>query len=84
MSHGLDGVGRVRLTELIVVAALISTLVTAVAVGDQARLRQLMLGRDRAARAARLRARRAEAVALDRISAQGQAGRSGERAASAA
>lgn len=80
LSHGLDGVGRVRLTELIVAAALVSTLVTAVAVGDQARLRQLMLGRDRAARAARLRARRAEAAAQ----ALSQAERPRERVASVA
>lgn len=84
LSHGLDGVGRVRLTQLIVVAALISTLVTAVAVGDQARLRQLMLGRDRAARAARLRARRAEAAAQGQGSAQGHAGRSREHVANLA
>jgi len=88
LSHGLDGVGRVRLTELIVVAALISTLVTAVAVGDQARLRQLMLGRDRAARAARLRARRAEAAAQGQGQgqglAQGEAGRPRGRVASVA
>jgi integral membrane sensor domain MASE1 len=83
-AHGLDGVSRVRLTELIALAALISTLVTAVAVGDQARLRQLMLGRDRAARAARLRARRAEAAARGQGSTQGEAASARERVASVA
>ena len=84
LAHGLDGAGRVRLTELIVVAALVSTLVTAVAVGDQARLRQLMLARDRAARAARLRARRAEAAAQAQGAAQSQPGRQRQRVASVA
>jgi integral membrane sensor domain MASE1 len=64
-SPGLDAVGRVRLAELSIAAALICTLVTAVAVGEQTRLRRLMLGRDRAARAARLRARRAERAAAE-------------------
>jgi len=62
-SSGLDGVGRVRMTELIIATALFTTLVTAIVVGEQTRLRELMLGRDRAARAARERARRAEAAA---------------------
>jgi integral membrane sensor domain MASE1 len=66
LGHGapaLDTVGRVRLTELIIATALFTTLVTAIAIGEQTRLRQLMLGRDRAARAARERARRAESAA---------------------
>jgi len=67
----LDAAGRVRLTELVMAAAMVSTLVTAVAVGEQTRLRQLMLGRDRAARAARERARRAERAAAE---AQGLGG----------
>jgi integral membrane sensor domain MASE1 len=78
LSAGLDWLGRVRLAELVIAAALISTLVTAVAVGEQTRLRQLMLGRDRAARAARLRARRAESAAAE---AQGKAARPRERVA---
>jgi integral membrane sensor domain MASE1 len=65
LAPGLGAAGRVRLTELVVAAALITTLVTAVAVGEQTRLRRLMLGRDRAARAARLRARRAERAAAE-------------------
>ncbi len=76
LSVGLDAVGRVWLTELVVAAALISTLVTAIAVGEQTRLRQLMLGRDRAARAARLRARRAENAAAE---AQGKTAARRER-----
>lgn len=68
---GPESAGRVRVTELVIAAALFSTLVTAIAVGEQTRLRQLMLGRDRAARAARQRARRAESAA-----AESQAGQS--------
>jgi integral membrane sensor domain MASE1 len=64
---GLDARGRVHLTELVIAAALFTTLVTAVAVAEQTRLRQLMLGRDRAARAALARARRAESVAAEAI-----------------
>jgi integral membrane sensor domain MASE1 len=37
-SPGLDSVGRVRLTELVIAAALFCTLVTAIAVGEQTRL----------------------------------------------
>jgi len=66
----LDTAGRVRLTELIIAAALFTTLVTAVAIGEQTRLRHLMLGRDRAARTARERARRAETAVAQ---ARGQA-----------
>jgi integral membrane sensor domain MASE1 len=78
LAPGLGAAGRVRLTELAVAAALITTLVTAVAVGEQTRLRRLMLGRDRAARAARLRARRAETAAAQ---AQGRPARRRERVA---
>lgn len=72
----LDTVARIRLTEVIIAAALFSTLVTAIAVGEQTRLRQLMLGRDRAARAARERARRAESAAaqVHEATDKGQAG----------
>jgi hypothetical protein len=65
LGPGLDAVGRVRVTELIVAAALFTTLVTAIAVAEQTRLLQMMLGRDRAARAARLRARSAERAAAE-------------------
>jgi integral membrane sensor domain MASE1 len=65
LAPGLAAAGRVRLTEVVVAAALMTTLVTAVAVGEQTRLRRLMLGRDRAARAARLRARSAERAAAE-------------------
>lgn len=75
----LDGAGRIRLTELVVAAAMITTLVTAVAVGEQTRLRRLMLGRDRAARAARQRARRAERAVLEAAMAHGKATRRRER-----
>lgn len=70
----LGAVGRARLTELVLAAAMFSTLVTAVAVGEQTRLRQLMLGRDRAARAARQRARRAERAAAEANGAGGHGG----------
>ncbi|HEY1425232.1 MAG TPA: MASE1 domain-containing protein [Caulobacteraceae bacterium] len=77
----LDIAGRVRLTELVVAAAMITTLVTAVAVGEQTRLRRLMLGRDRAARAARLRARRAERAAAEAAEARATAVKPRERVA---
>jgi integral membrane sensor domain MASE1 len=57
---GLGVVGRVRLTELVIAAALFTTLATAAAMAERNRLQRLMLGRDRAARAARRRAREAE------------------------
>ena len=56
----LDHLGRVRLTEAMVTAAFFTTLATAGAVAEQARLRRLLLARDRAARTARQRARGAE------------------------
>jgi hypothetical protein len=83
-SAGLDTVGRVRLTELVIATALFSTLVTAIAIGEQTRLRQLMLGRDRAARAARERARRAESAAAQAQAAGAQGvGEAAEPAAGA-
>ncbi|HVN01464.1 MAG TPA: MASE1 domain-containing protein [Caulobacteraceae bacterium] len=60
LASGLDAVGRVRLAEAMIVAVLVTTLATAGAIADQARLRRLMLDRDRAVRAARARARTAE------------------------
>jgi integral membrane sensor domain MASE1 len=62
----LDVPGRVRFIEVVIAAALFSTLVTAVAVAERTRLFQLMLGRDRAARAALARARQAEIAAAAR------------------
>ncbi|HEY1753743.1 MAG TPA: MASE1 domain-containing protein [Caulobacteraceae bacterium] len=62
---GLDVVGRVRLTELIITAALFTTLATAATMAERNRLRRLMLGRDRAARAARTRAREAERLVAE-------------------
>ena len=60
LASGLDMGGRVRLAQLFVVAALFTGLATAGALADHARLRRLMLWRDQAARAARIRARAAE------------------------
>jgi hypothetical protein len=60
LSPTLDAVGRVRLTEAVVVAGIFTTLATAGAVADQTRLRRLMLDRDRAIRTTRARARQAE------------------------
>jgi integral membrane sensor domain MASE1 len=79
LSPALGAAGRVRLTELVIAAALFTTLVTAVAVAEQTRLRRLMLGRDRAARAALVRARQAERVAA--AAAQGPAAARRERVA---
>jgi hypothetical protein len=59
----LDMSGRLRLTQIFVAAALFTGLATAGALADQARLRRLMLWRDRAARSARIRARDAERLA---------------------
>jgi integral membrane sensor domain MASE1 len=56
----LDHLGRIRLTEAMVTAALFTTLATACAIAEQARLRRLLIARDRAARTARQRARGAE------------------------
>jgi integral membrane sensor domain MASE1 len=61
----LDASGRARISELVIAAALFTTLVTALAVADQTRLRALMLGRDRAARSALRRARMAESAAAE-------------------
>lgn len=61
---GLGKAARIDLTEAIVAAALFTSLTTAAALADQLRLRRLMLGRDRALRAARARARAAESPSL--------------------
>jgi integral membrane sensor domain MASE1 len=63
----LDPVGRVRLAQAVAAAALCTTLSVAAMVADHARLRQLLVNRDRAVRTARLRARAAEQMALDAI-----------------
>jgi len=65
LATALDQIGRVRLTQTVVAAALCTTLATAALVADQSRLRNLLIGRDRAARAARIRARAAERAALE-------------------
>ncbi|MFI4935338.1 MAG: MASE1 domain-containing protein [Caulobacterales bacterium] len=67
LAAGLDLTGRVRLTQLFVAAALFTTVATAGALADQARMRRLMIGRDRAARGARLRAREAESLAAEAL-----------------
>jgi integral membrane sensor domain MASE1 len=61
----LDAIGRVRLTEAMVAAALFSTLATAGAAADQARLQRLLISRDRAVKSARERARQAERMVVD-------------------
>jgi integral membrane sensor domain MASE1 len=58
----IGAAARVGLTETIVASALFTSLTTAAALADQSRLRRLMLGRDKALRAARARARRAESL----------------------
>ena len=65
MAARLDLAGRARVTELVIVAAMFTGLTTAVALAEQARLRRLMLARDRAARLARLRAQQAEQLAAE-------------------
>jgi len=65
LATALDQVGRVRLTQAVVAAALCTTLATAALVADQSRLRNLLIGRDRAMRAARIRARAAERAAFE-------------------
>jgi integral membrane sensor domain MASE1 len=82
-SLALDKASRIRLTELVVVAALLTALVTAGAVAEEARLRRLMIGRDRAARAARIRARQAERLAAEVQAARPQKPARHEGAASA-
>jgi integral membrane sensor domain MASE1 len=69
----LDLLGRVRLTQVVVTAALCSTLATATVVAEQARLRQLLVSRDRAVRAALLRARAAERMLADVSERRGDA-----------
>jgi integral membrane sensor domain MASE1 len=72
MASGLDLAGRARVTELVIAAALFTSLTTAVALAEQSRLRRLMIARDRAARLARLRARRAESLAAEYAVAHAQ------------
>lgn len=56
----LDPLSRVRLTQVVVTAALCCTLATATVVADNARLRQLLVSRDRAVKSGLRRARAAE------------------------
>ena len=65
LAPSLDALGRVRLTEVVVTAALCSTLAIASAVAENARLRRLIVSRDRAVRAALQRARGAERLAAE-------------------
>jgi integral membrane sensor domain MASE1 len=60
---------RVALAELAIAALLFTTLATAGALADQLRLKRLMLWRDQAARAARIRARTAERLAAEALEA---------------
>lgn len=64
-ASGLDLADRARVTELVIAAALFTALTTAVALAEQARVRRLMIARDRAARLARMRARAAESLAAE-------------------
>jgi integral membrane sensor domain MASE1 len=63
LAVGVSVIARIRLTEVFVAAVLFTGIATAGALADHARLRRLMLGRDRAARAALQRARAAEQFA---------------------
>jgi hypothetical protein len=58
---------RVRLVELSTAALLFTSLATTGALADQLRLRRMMLWRDQAARAARLRARQADVLAAEAL-----------------
>jgi len=69
----LDLLGRVRLTQVVVTAALCCTLATATVVAEQARLRQLLVSRDRAVKAALQRARAAERVLVELSERRGDA-----------
>jgi integral membrane sensor domain MASE1 len=65
---GLSGLGkaaRLELAEAYAASILFASLTAAVAMADQMRLRRLVLGRDKALRAARARARQAEALAVE-------------------
>jgi integral membrane sensor domain MASE1 len=67
LAAALDPLGRVRLTQVVVTAALCTTLATATLAAERSRLQRLLISRDRAVRAARLRARTAEWLAADAI-----------------
>ena len=77
LATALDPLGRVRLTQVVVTAALCCTLATAMAVAEQARLRQLLVSRDRAVREAMRRARAAERMASELAARPGAAARRG-------
>ncbi len=74
LAVALDQIGRVRLAQVVAAAALCTTLATAVVVADHSRLQRLLISRDRAVRAALLRARVAE-----RMLAEAMQPRAGER-----
>lgn len=75
LGHGptmpaIDPLAWVRLTQTAVTAAVCNGLATASVVAERSRLRRLLVSRDRAARAARLRARDAEWLAARAIDAR--------------
>lgn len=61
----LDQMGRVRLTQVVAVTELCTSLATAVVVADHSRLQRLLIARDRAVRAALMRARVAERMLVE-------------------
>jgi integral membrane sensor domain MASE1 len=73
LSPALDALGRVRLTQVVVTAALCCTLATAAVVADHARLRHLLFSRDRSAKAALRRARAAERLLAEGAARRGDA-----------
>jgi integral membrane sensor domain MASE1 len=73
LASSLESVGRVRLTEGVVAAALFTTLATAGAVADQSRLQRLLVNRDRAVKSARQRARQAERLIAETMSRRREA-----------
>jgi integral membrane sensor domain MASE1 len=60
LATALDPLGRVRLTQVVVTIALCCTLATAALAAENARLRQLLVSRDRAVKLGLRRARAAE------------------------
>ena len=67
---GLSRLAQVRLTQVVLAAAVCTALATAAVVADRSRLKRLLVSRDRAAKAARLRARDAEWLAARVIDAR--------------
>lgn len=68
LASGFDPAERVRLIQVFVMLCLFTGVASAGALADQARLRRLMIWRDRAARTARVRAKDAERR-VDRLGA---------------